>query len=71
MKQINFGLLLSIDGPKESHNTNRIYADGSGSWDYAWKGLELVRKTYNPNPQLRWTVTPATVKDLAEKIRQW
>jgi uncharacterized protein len=69
MKQINFGLLLSIDGPKESHNTNRIYADGTGSWDDAWKGLELVRKAYNPNPQLRWTVTPSTVKDLAEKIK--
>lgn len=69
MKKYNFGLLCSIDGPKNSHNTNRIYANGNGSWDDAWKGLSLVRKVLNPNPQLRWTVSPSTVKDLAENIR--
>jgi uncharacterized protein len=69
MKQVNFGLLLSIDGPKDSHNTNRIYADGSGSWDDAWKGLALVRKVLNPIPQIRWTVTPSTVQGLANNIK--
>ncbi len=69
MKQVNFGLLLSIDGPKESHNTNRVYADGAGSWDDAWKGLALVRKHLNPNPQIRWTVTPQTAKGLADNIK--
>ncbi|MCW3984251.1 MAG: SPASM domain-containing protein [Candidatus Bathyarchaeota archaeon] len=69
MKQVNFGLLLSIDGPKESHNANRVYADGTGSWDDAWKGLSLVRKALNPTPQIRWTVTPSTVKGLADQIR--
>ncbi len=69
MKQVNFGLLLSIDGPKEGHDVNRVFADGTGSWDAAWKGLSLVRKTLNPNPQIRWTVTPSTVKGLADKIK--
>jgi uncharacterized protein len=69
MKQVNFGLLLSIDGPKDSHNANRVYADGSGSWDDVWKGLALVRKTLNPNPQIRWTVTPQTLKGLADNIK--
>jgi uncharacterized protein len=69
MKNNNFAILASIDGPKDSHNTNRIYADGAGSWDDAWKGLTLVRKYLNPNPQLRWTVTPSTVKGLADNIK--
>jgi uncharacterized protein len=69
MKKHKFSVLCSIDGPKDSHNTNRIYANGKGSWDDAWKGLSLVRKLINPNPQIRWTVTPSTVKGLAENIR--
>ncbi len=69
MKQYNFGLLLSIDGLKENHNINRIYADGTGSWDDAWRGLSLVRQTLNPNPQIRWTVTPSTVKGLTDQIK--
>ncbi|HSV50027.1 MAG TPA: radical SAM protein [Candidatus Acidoferrales bacterium] len=69
MKQINFGLLLSIDGPKDSHNTNRVIADGTGSWEDAWRGLSLVRKTLNPNPQIHWTVTPSTAKGLANNIK--
>ena len=69
MKKYNFGILCSIDGPKESHNTNRVYADGSGSWEDAWKGLSFVRKLLNPTPQIRWTVTPSTVKGLADNIK--
>jgi uncharacterized protein len=69
MKKFNFALLLSVDGPKASHNTNRIYANGAGSWDDAWKGLSYVRKWLNPNPQIRWTVTPSTVKGLADNIK--
>lgn len=69
MKKHNFGVLASIDGPKINHDSNRIYADGSGSWEDAWNGLALVRKHLNPNPQIRWTVTPSTLKDLTENIR--
>ncbi|MCW4009154.1 MAG: SPASM domain-containing protein [Candidatus Bathyarchaeota archaeon] len=69
MKQYNFGINCSIDGLKESHNTNRVYPNGTGSWDDAWKGLSYVRKYLNPNPQLRWTVTPSTTKGIAEGIR--
>jgi uncharacterized protein len=69
MKQHNFGILCSIDGLEESHNKNRVYPDGSGSWADAWRGLNYVRDILNPNAQVRWTVTPSTVKGLAENIR--
>jgi len=59
-----FGILCSIDGGKESHNTHRKFADGKPTWEYVWKGLENVRKYINQNPQIRWTVAPETVKYL-------
>jgi uncharacterized protein len=70
MKDNKFTLLCSVDGPKNSHDPNRIYANGKGSWDDAWEGLSFVRKYLDPNPQLRWTVPPSTVKGLAENIRK-
>jgi uncharacterized protein len=69
MRENKFGLLCSIDGPKNSHDVNRVYADGNGSWNDAWKGLSHIRNKINPNPQIRWTVTTSTVKGLAENIR--
>jgi uncharacterized protein len=69
MKKYNFGILCSIDGPKASHNQNRIYPNGEGSWDDAWRGIGYVKQYLNPNPQIRWTVTPATTKGLADNIR--
>jgi uncharacterized protein len=69
MKKNNFGVNCSIDGLRGSHNTNRIYPNGNGSWDDAWRGLSSIRKFLNPNPQIRWTVTPSTTKGLADSIR--
>jgi uncharacterized protein len=69
MKKFNFAVNCSIDGLRDSHNTNRVYPDGSGSWDDAWRGLSLIRKYLNPTPQLRWTVTPSTTKGLADGIK--
>jgi uncharacterized protein len=69
MKENQFGVLCSIDGLKDCHNTNRIYPDGSGSWNDAWRGLALVRKYLNPNPQIRWTITPSTTKGIADAIK--
>ena len=69
MKKYNFGINCSIDGLRDSHNTNRVYPDGTGSWDDAWRGLSYVRKYLNSNPQVRMTITPSTTKGLAETIR--
>jgi uncharacterized protein len=69
LKNYQFGFNCSIDGLKDSHNTNRVYPDGCGSWNDAWRGLSLIRKYINPTPQVRWTVTPSTVKGLADGIK--
>lgn len=69
MKEHNFGATCSVDGPKSSHDTNRIYANGKGSWNDAWRGFTLLKKHFKITPQLRWTVTPSTVKGLSDSIK--
>ena len=64
-----FGILLSIDGTKEKHDKYRVFPDGRGSFDVAWRGLQLVRKYLNPNPSIRWTVAPETVEGLANDVK--
>jgi len=69
MKEHNFGATCSIDGPKHTHDTNRIYPNGAGSWEDSWRGFNLLRKHFKTTPQIRWTVTPSTVKGLADNIK--
>jgi len=64
-----FGILLSIDGTKEKHDKYRVFPNGRGSFDVAWRGLQLVRKYLNPNPSIRWTVAPETVEGLANDVK--
>jgi len=64
----NFGILCSLDLSKERHNKYRIYPDGSGTWDDAWKGLQFVRKHINKTPQIRATFGPDTVKGIADDM---
>ncbi len=42
----NFYVGLSIDGPESCHNLNRVHADGSGTFEEAMGGLEIL-KQYN------------------------
>jgi radical SAM protein with 4Fe4S-binding SPASM domain len=66
-----FGILCSIDGGKESHNMNRVYKDGKGTWDDVMKGLKLVRQYINPSPNIRWTVEPRNVKYVYEDVKEF
>lgn len=68
MGKRKFGVLASIDGGKESHNMNRIYPNGRGSWDEAWRGLQYVRKYVNPNPSIRWSFAPNNLKYLFDDV---
>ena len=42
IKKWHIGVGISIDGPKELHDLYRKYRDGSGSFDKAHKGLQLL-----------------------------
>jgi len=39
-----FSLIVSIDGPKEIHDANRVDSKGMGSYDKVMQGLELIKK---------------------------
>ncbi len=40
----NVSLLVSLDGPKEMHDHNRVYPDGSGSYGRVLRNIHLLRK---------------------------
>ena len=40
----NVSIGCSLDGPKEIHDSQRVTADGKGSFDMIWEKLELCRK---------------------------
>ena len=69
MVRRNFGFLLSIDGTKRTHDMNRVYPDGRGSFDDAWKGVERLMEL-NAGFQIRWSVAPNQVKYLFEDL-EW
>jgi uncharacterized protein len=39
-----FKLLISLDGPKDMHDRNRVYKNGSGTYNKVAKGLELIER---------------------------
>lgn len=71
MAKHKFGVLCSLDLSKERHNKYRVYPDGKGSWDDAWRGLELVRKYVNKTPQVRATFGPGSIKGIADDIKDF
>lgn len=42
----NFALIVSLDGNKENHDRNRVFPDGSGSFDRIYANLERFQKNY-------------------------
>ncbi len=44
----NFAILISLDGDRETHNRNRVFANGGGSFDTVMNNLGVFRRK-NPN----------------------
>lgn len=42
----NFAVLISLDGDKETHDRNRVFANGVGSFDIVIKNLRIFRKKH-------------------------
>ena len=40
----NFGIALSIDGPQEEHDRNRVFPNGKGSFTIAWKNIQALKR---------------------------
>lgn len=42
----DFSLMISLDGPKEINDLNRVYPDGSGTYDSVMKKIQLIQEKY-------------------------
>jgi len=69
LKKYDVGVSLSIDGPKSCHNANRVYRDGSGTFDDVVKGLEIMRAA-GLKPSASCVMSKETVMQ-ADKVIQW
>lgn len=62
---------ISLDGPKEIHNTTRIQANGQGSFDEIWTNLLGMKATDEKfNVTLRVHVTPTNIEDIKRLLHQ-
>lgn len=43
-KEENFGIGISLDGPKYLHDCNRVYPDGSGTFDDVMRSVNLMKR---------------------------
>lgn len=44
IKKYNIEVSISLDGPKEIHDSYRIYKNGKGSFDDTWRGTQKLRE---------------------------
>ena len=43
---------ITIDGTKEKHDLQRVFPDGSGSYDIIYRNLELWKNQFSPNTKV-------------------
>jgi len=55
----NFQIIVSLDGPKEIHDANRVFPNGRGSYEYVSKFLRKVRE-FGGEAYANATFTPTT-----------
>lgn len=61
----NIGMLVSLDGTEKTHNANRKFKNGKGSFDAVVKIIPQILNYY-PNITARMTLTPETAGCLYE-----
>lgn len=68
---VNFN--FSLDGTKKSHDVNRVYANGRGSYDDVIEGLKMYSKVYNrPMDSITpmFMLAPSNIYDHYEVMRE-
>jgi radical SAM protein with 4Fe4S-binding SPASM domain len=64
MKERNITWLISMDGIKENHDSQRVLPNGKGSFDIIDKNIDLYKKVYGYAPQLRMSLHPDYINNL-------
>ena len=58
-KEHSIGITISLDGPKEIHDSNRVFVSGKGSFDKVMENIKMLREMNIPF-STRSTVTKQT-----------
>jgi uncharacterized protein len=66
----NVILHVSIDGQKDTHDSNRVHFDGKGSFEYVIKNIRYIISTF-PDWHLSYSLvfTPGTVGKLYDNVK--
>lgn len=68
LRKNSVGMLVSMDGDKETHDTNRKFIDGSESFQVIFEKVPLILKHY-PNMSVRMTLTPDTAQSFFHDVQ--
>lgn len=60
---------ITIDGPKEMHDTCRVYPDGSGTFDQAYASLKHFNENYYEISGTKVTIAPSNLHDLNKIVK--
>jgi uncharacterized protein len=63
-KERNINWLISLDGIKENQDSQRVFPDGSGSFDIVDKNLDLYKKVYGYAPYVRMSLHPDYIDNM-------
>lgn len=55
---------ITLDGPKEIHDACRVYHDGHGNFDDAYKAMKHFNSTYYENLGTKVTIAPENLSNL-------
>jgi len=69
LRKHGFYVVISIDGNKTMHNTHRLYADGSGTFEDVKKSIKTLQKEYSSGEYCtNSVVTPQNIKHLNDSV---
>ena len=68
LKKYDVGVSVSIDGPQNCHDANRVYCNGKGSFKDAVRGFSILRKA-GIEPSASCVMSKETVAQAEEVIR--
>ena len=69
LKENNFSLIVSMDGPEKLHNENRVYGNQKDSYSDVMKGLKLLKIAGVKRITLRGTFLPTGKGTLLERVK--
>lgn len=71
LKDFDVEICASLDGPKEIHDRNRVFKNGSGSYDAVTKNIKKIRNNSGKRINLLPTITKESLKSYRKIIDEY